>query len=288
MMQPALYFAYGSNLEPVQMAARAPGHRVVGRAVLRDHELRFRGYGRDWAGAVATIEPAPGHDVHGVVFAITADHYRSLDGYEGYDGEGAATNLYDRIPARVEMEDGDAVEVLTYRMRPAPEGAPSRRYRDAILIGMRQHGLPAGAIAALERVTVAEDLPHVLFVCIENSNRSQMAEGFARALGGTRVAAYSAGSRPSGQVNARAIAFMRERGVDLGEQRSKGLDDLPEGTWDAVVTMGCGDACPHLPARRRLDWDLPDPKLLDDDGFRAVRDRIEGLVRELVATVGAA
>ncbi len=123
---------------------------------------------------------------------------------------------------------------------------------------------------------------NVLFVCVENSCRSQMAEGFARSLGGDRVAAYSAGSRPSGRVNPRAIHFMAEAGVDLAPHRSKGLDDLPAVTWDRVVTMGCGDACPHLTARQRLDWALPDPKDLDDDGFRAVRDRIEALVRELL------
>jgi protein-tyrosine-phosphatase len=122
-----------------------------------------------------------------------------------------------------------------------------------------------------------------LFVCIENSCRSQMAEGFARALGGDRVAAFSGGSRPSGQVNPRAVRAMAEKGIDLTQQQSKGLDDLPTGiTWDYVVTMGCGDACPWLPARHRLDWDLPDPKTLDDDGFRHVRDRIERLVHGLV------
>jgi protein-tyrosine-phosphatase len=110
-----------------------------------------------------------------------------------------------------------------------------------------------------------------------------MAEGFARALGGGRVAAFSAGSRPSGNVNARAVAFMAERGIDLTAQASKGLDDLPKAaTWDFVVTMGCGDACPHLPARMRLDWDLPDPKGMDDEAFRRTRDRIGTLVSELV------
>lgn len=124
---------------------------------------------------------------------------------------------------------------------------------------------------------------HLLFVCIENSNRSQMAEGFARTLGGSRVAAFSAGSRPSGVVNSRAIQFMAEKHVDLTVQRSKGLEDLPAVSWDYIVTMGCGDACPSLPARHRLDWDLPDPKHLPDDGFRAVRDRIEGLISRLLA-----
>jgi protein-tyrosine-phosphatase len=129
--------------------------------------------------------------------------------------------------------------------------------------------------------------PRLLFVCVENSCRSQMAEGFARRFGGDRVSAFSAGSRPSGEVNPRAVRFMAERGVDLGAQRSKGLDDLPAVPWDWIVTMGCGDACPHLPALRRIDWALPDPKHLDDDGFRAVRDRIESLVRDLVETAAS-
>jgi len=122
----------------------------------------------------------------------------------------------------------------------------------------------------------------VLFVCVENSNRSQMAEGFAKAFGRDRVDAFSAGSRPSGQVNTRAIAFMREAGIDISRHQSKGLDDLPQQKWDYIVTMGCGDACPTLPARHRLDWDLPDPKQMDDDGFRAVRDRIRREVEALV------
>jgi len=131
---------------------------------------------------------------------------------------------------------------------------------------------------------VPENLPRLLFVCVENSCRSQMAEGFARALGAGRVEAASAGSRPSGQVNPRAVQFMAERGIDLGLQHSKGLDDFPASSaWDFVITMGCGDACPFVPSRAQLDWDLPDPKHLDDTGFRAVRDRIEQLVDALVA-----
>jgi protein-tyrosine-phosphatase len=133
-----------------------------------------------------------------------------------------------------------------------------------------------------------ENRPNLLFVCIENSNRSQMAEGFARHLGRGRVSAFSAGSRPSGQINPRAIQFMKEKGVDLTVQLSKGLDDLPNVHWDWIVTMGCGDACPMLPARHRLDWDLPDPKHMDDAGFRSVRDRIEGLIANLIAEASAA
>jgi arsenate reductase len=128
---------------------------------------------------------------------------------------------------------------------------------------------------------------HLLFVCVENANRSQMAEGFARAIGGKRVSAFSAGSQPSGVVNAKAIAMMHEKGIDISVQHSKGLDALPSVTWDYIVTMGCGDACPNVPAAHRLDWDLPDPKHLDDAGFRSVRDRIEQKVRDLIASASA-
>lgn len=122
--------------------------------------------------------------------------------------------------------------------------------------------------------------PRVLFVCVENSCRSQMAEAFARRLG---AEAYSAGSRPSGKVNPRAVQFMGEAGYDLTTHASKGLDAVPGLEFDATVTMGCGDACPNVAARRRLDWQIPDPKHLSDGEFRAVRDRIEREVRELLA-----
>ena len=123
----------------------------------------------------------------------------------------------------------------------------------------------------------------VLFVCVENACRSQMAQGFAAMLGGGRVAAFSAGSRPSGKVNPTAIRVMEELGHDMSGHRSEGLDALPEGTFDAVVTMGCGDACPNVPASIRRDWQVPDPKAMPLDEFRAVRDGIGRQVRDLLA-----
>lgn len=123
----------------------------------------------------------------------------------------------------------------------------------------------------------------LLFVCVENSNRSQIAEAFARIHGGDRIEAWSAGSRPSGRINPRAIEAMAELGYDLAAHRSKSLDELPPLDFDAVVTMGCGDACPFVPARRRLDWQIPDPRDLPPAEFRAVRDRIEREVRALLA-----
>src|SRR5205823_12873002 len=91
----------------------------------------------------------------------------------------------------------------------------------------------------------------VLFVCVENSNRSQMAEAFARRHGGDRVEAHSAGSRPSGKVNPRAVEMMREAGIDLARHRSKSLGELPDVEFDVAVTMGCADACPLVRGRRR-------------------------------------
>ena len=122
-----------------------------------------------------------------------------------------------------------------------------------------------------------------LFVCVENSNRSQMAEAFARIHGGEEVEAFSAGSRPSGVVNPKAIASMAELGYDLSRHGSKSLDEIPEGEYDFVATMGCGDACPFVRAKQRADWQIPDPKNLDPDEFRKVRDLIEAQVRAALA-----
>lgn len=124
--------------------------------------------------------------------------------------------------------------------------------------------------------------PRVLFVCIENSNRSQMAEAFARRFAGDKVQAFSAGSRPSGMINPKARRFMAELGIDLDAQRSKSLEEIRGMEFAAVITMGCGDTCPWVPAERREDWALTDPRDLDDDGYRAVRDDIGTRVRALL------
>ena len=125
-------------------------------------------------------------------------------------------------------------------------------------------------------------MKRLLFVCIENSNRSQMAEAFARMLGGPDVEAYSAGSKPSGKVNPKAITAMAELGYDLTTHKSKGLHDLPPGVFDVAVTMGCGDACPMTRAKQHIDWQIPDPKAMGPDEFRQVRDLIRSKVAELL------
>lgn len=125
----------------------------------------------------------------------------------------------------------------------------------------------------------------IVFVCVENSNRSQMAEAFARIHGAGEIESHSAGSRPSGRVNPKAIESMRELGYDLSVHRSKGLDEFNGTEVEVAVTMGCGDECPLVLARRREEWQIPDPKELPPERFREVRDLIERKVKELLATV---
>jgi arsenate reductase len=125
----------------------------------------------------------------------------------------------------------------------------------------------------------------IVFVCVENSNRSQMAQAFARMYGGPDVEAHSAGSRPSGRVNPKAIEAMQELGYDLTTHTSKGLEEYNGQEFDAAVTMGCGDACPLIKARRRIDWQIPDPREMPAQDFRKVRDMIGEKVRELLASL---
>ena len=122
----------------------------------------------------------------------------------------------------------------------------------------------------------------VLFVCVENSCRSQMAEALGRMLGEGVIECHSSGSRPSGIVNPKAIASMDELGYDLSAHRSKSLGEIPRLEYDYAITMGCGDECPMIEAQRREDWQIPDPKDMNRDDFNRVRDAIRERVVELV------
>ncbi|MEE9552175.1 MAG: arsenate reductase ArsC [Gammaproteobacteria bacterium] len=128
-------------------------------------------------------------------------------------------------------------------------------------------------------------MKRLLFLCIENSCRSQMAEAFARIHGKTLVQAYSSGSAPSGGVNPQAINAMQGLGYDLSTHHSKQLTDLPDIEFDAVVTMGCGDACPNIRAKKRIEWDIPDPESLNSQNFNAIRDLIEENVKQLIIDI---
>ncbi|MGQ0737799.1 MAG: arsenic resistance N-acetyltransferase ArsN2 [Bacteroidota bacterium] len=141
------------------------------------------------------------------------------------------------------------------------------------------HLCPSSAVVM--KKTVAKK--KVLFVCVENSNRSQMSQAFATMLGGDAVEAYSAGSKPSGIVNPKAIAAMKELGYDLSGHDSKSLDEVKQyAPFDAVVTMGCGDACPWMPAKKFIDWEIPDPKNMGPEEFNKVRDLIKEKINWLL------
>lgn len=125
----------------------------------------------------------------------------------------------------------------------------------------------------------------VIFVCIENSNRSHMAEAFVRIHGGDSVEAASAGSKPSGTLNPRAIEFMKEVGYDMTAHGSKSLAEFNGKPVAVAVTMGCGDACPLVKAVRREEWNIPDPKEMPAEQYREIRGLIERKVRELLSSL---
>jgi arsenate reductase len=127
------------------------------------------------------------------------------------------------------------------------------------------------------------DKKKILFVCVENSNRSQMSQAFAQLHGGENIEAYSAGSNPIGIVNEKAVFSMNEIGYDLSNHQSKSLEEVKKhAPFDAVVTMGCGDVCPWMPAKKFVDWQIPDPKHMEPEDFNKVRDHISDKVRDLL------
>ena len=125
----------------------------------------------------------------------------------------------------------------------------------------------------------------ILFVCVQNASRSQMAQGFAEAFGKGRVEVYSAGSRPASQINPLAIEVMKEKGIDLSGRRPKGLNDLPPVEMDYLVTMGCEEVCPAVPAKKIIEWQIPDPKGKPIDEVRSIRNLLEAKVKTLLEEV---
>ena len=125
--------------------------------------------------------------------------------------------------------------------------------------------------------------PTVLFVCVHNAGRSQMAAGYMRELGGDRIEVLSAGSAPKETINPQAIAVMAEEGIDIANQQPKILTPEAVQESDAVITMGCGDACPFYPGKRYEDWVLEDPAGQDIDQVRKIRDEIKDRVQTLLS-----
>jgi protein-tyrosine-phosphatase len=125
----------------------------------------------------------------------------------------------------------------------------------------------------------------IVFICVENARRSQMAQGFAEVFGGEKVEGYSAGSRPSSTIDPLVIDVMKEKGIDLSVKHPKSLNDLPPVEMDYLITMGCEEACPAIPAKRIIEWEIPDPKGKSIDVFREVRNMIEDKIRALFAEI---
>ena len=204
---------------------------------------------------------------------------KSLGCVPGLDNAGAFTKyvkvpvpelrLY-RLPDTVSFEEAALVEPLACSLHAVRISAFRAREKTMVL-GAGMIGL--GVIAHLKSagaglIVVTETMP----------NRIEM----AKKLGADVVEAYSAGSQPSGIVNPKAITAMKEAGINISSHGSNGFDDLPEGEWDAVVTMGCGDACPFLPAKERIDLDLSDPKEMPPSEFNKIRDEIRDRVIRLI------
>ena len=128
----------------------------------------------------------------------------------------------------------------------------------------------------------------ILFVCVENSCRSQMAEALGKIHGKGVLECYSSGSRPSGVVNPKAIEALKDIGYDLSTHESKSLQEIPRIEYDYAITMGCGDECPCVQAKIRQDWQIPDPKHMEKDEFNGVRDTIRDRVLQLVESCKSA
>ena len=129
-------------------------------------------------------------------------------------------------------------------------------------------------------------MPSVLFVCVANSFRSQMAEAIAKSLRPSGWDIWSAGASPSGAVHPLAKQLMQEIGLDLSAHRSKGVDAVPRQRWDYVVTMGCGDRCPTVAAAKRIDWQIPDPAAVPMQQARQIRDALAAKIRALLEEGG--
>ena len=130
-----------------------------------------------------------------------------------------------------------------------------------------------------------EEKRKIVFVCVENACRSQMAQGFAEAFRKGELEVYSAGSRPSSHINPLAIEVMKEKGIDLSGGRPRGLKDLPPVVMDYLVTMGCEETCPAVSTKKIIEWEIPNPKGKPLDVFRNVRDMIEEKVRTLLKEI---
>jgi arsenate reductase (thioredoxin) len=180
-----------------------------------------------------------------------------------------------------------ALETIAEYVRSSYELLAERARITRYLPSLTSH-FAADRLGALARadVVASDGIPDVLFVCVQNAGRSQIAAAILRSLAGDRARVLTAGSQPAGSINPRIVAALDEIGVAVGGEYPKPLTDEVVRAADFVITMGCGDACPIYPGRRYLDWDLPDPAALSMEGVREVRDDIDRRVRALLTDLG--
>lgn len=126
----------------------------------------------------------------------------------------------------------------------------------------------------------------IVFICVENARRSQMAQGFAEAFVQGKVEVYSAGSRPASKIDPLVIEVMKEKGIDLSSKRPKSLNDLPSIEMDYMVTMGCEETCPAVLSKKIVEWDIPDPKGKSIEFYREIRDLVEDKVKAFIEEIG--
>jgi arsenate reductase (thioredoxin) len=178
-----------------------------------------------------------------------------------------------------------SAETVERFMTESLEALKDSRLKDFVPLFV--HRFARERLRALGQVegTITKDVPEVLFVCVQNAGRSQMAAGLLDKLAAGRVHVRSAGSAPGEQINPNVREAMAEVGVDLGKEFPKPMTDEVVRAADAVITMGCGDACPIYPGKRYEDWEVDDPAEADMDGVRRIRDEIEGRVRTLLDEV---
>jgi protein-tyrosine-phosphatase len=140
-------------------------------------------------------------------------------------------------------------------------------------------------LPAMLNKNMKQEKIRIVFVCVENARRSQMAQGFAEAFGQGNVEVFSAGSSPSSQIDPFVIEVMKEKGIDLSGKRPKSLNDLPPVEMNYLVTMGCEETCPAVLTKKTIQWDIPDPKGKPIEYFREVRDIIENKVRAFIKKI---
>jgi arsenate reductase len=220
-----------------------------------------------------------------VWYSLDPRHVERIDALLGADAPDASTDLdLTRIVAGlVERYRGTFSRQTIERYVVESHRLLTRSNTDA-LIGSRTAAFATARLDARARADApAGSTPAVLFVCVENAGRSQLAAAILRQLAGERVVVRTAGSAPAGAVRATIVTALDEIGVSLGGEFPKPLTDDAVRSADVVVTMGCGDACPVYPGPRYLDWELEDPTGRSLEDVRGIRDDIEARVRELLA-----